>query len=220
MAFRSDEAAARGLEQAKNYLIPQRTALGERKRAEDALHEIIKVCGPVVSAYPSWHPLVSQHDGRNPAFLPDNRCGYHGLDHTVHFAHGFITCPYVDGSRVIQSAQKIRPPHCAIIDAVELDVTFYNEGTKAILVRCEWLRPLDMDHLIPKALAIPLMLEQELPAWRWAERAESWETMRPYLLGEPNGNRSSLFVGQDTALAIKKAYLSLVESGMFGPLKL
>jgi hypothetical protein len=43
--------------------------------------------------------------------------------------------------------------------------------------------------------------------------------MRPYLLGQPHGNRSSLFVTQDTALAIKKIYLAMVESGMFGPVK-
>lgn len=218
MAFRADEAASRGLEQAKSYLIPRRSTPAERKRAEDTIHEIIETCGPVVNAYPSWHPLVAQHDGRNPSTLPDERSGYAGLDHTVYFAHGFVTCPYNDGSRVIQSAQSIMTPHCAGIEVKELDVELYNQGTKAILVRCEWTR-LDHDHLIPKSLAVPLMLEQELPVWRWSERAESWETMRPYLLGEPHGNRSSLFVGQETALAIKKVYLSLVESGMFGPLK-
>ena len=63
------------------------------------------------------------------------------------------------------------------------------------------------------------MLEQELPCWRWSERAESWAVMRPYLLGAPHGKRSSLFVDQETALAMKKAYMAMVESGMFGPLK-
>jgi hypothetical protein len=62
-------------------------------------------------------------------------------------------------------------------------------------------------------------LEKVLPAWRWAERAETWETMRPYLLGEPHGSRSSLFVAQDTALAMKKIYEAMVETGMFGPSK-
>lgn len=219
MAFRADEAASRGFEQAKNYLIPRRATPAERKKAEDILHEVVETCGPVVTSYPSWHPLVSQHNGQNPAMSPGENCGYYGLDHTVYFAHGFITCPYHEGSRVIESAQKIKTPHCANIEANELDVELYNEGTKAILVRCDWSRPLDPDHFIPKALAVPLMLEQELPCWTWSERAESWETMRPYLLGEPHGNRSSLFVSQDTALAMKKIYLLLVESGMFGPLK-
>jgi hypothetical protein len=63
------------------------------------------------------------------------------------------------------------------------------------------------------------MIEKELPAWRWAERSETWETMRPYLLGQPHGSRSSLFVTQDTALAIKNVYSAMVESGMFGVLR-
>lgn len=219
MAFRADEAALRGFERAKTYLIPRNASPAERVRAETVVREVLENCGPVVEAYPSWHPLVAQHDGRDPARFPGENCGYRGLDHTIYFAHGFITCPYHDGSAVIESAQKIRTAHCASIEAEELDAPFYNQGTKPILVRCEWSRPLDTDLLIPKALAVPLMLEQEVPVWTWSQRAETWETMRPYLLGDPHGNRSSLFVGQDTALAIKKIYLSLIESGMFGPMK-
>ncbi|RWB97233.1 MAG: hypothetical protein EOQ56_22830 [Mesorhizobium sp.] len=56
-----------------------------------------------------------------------------------------------------------------------------------------------------------------LPVWRWSSRAENWETMRPYLLGAPRGSRSSLFVNQETALAMKKICMSMAESGMFGP---
>jgi len=41
--------------------------------------------------------------------------------------------------------------------------------------------------------------------------------MRPYILGDPHGSRSSLFVSQDTALAMKKIYLAMIESGMYGP---
>lgn len=219
MAFRADEAAARGIERARSYLIPRQASASVRERAEEVIAHTQSACGPIVEAYPSWHPLVANHDGRNPAFLPDENCGYRGLDHTVHFAHGFITCPYHDGSTVIDSVRRLKPNHCASIEAEELDVELYNSGAKPILVRCVWTQPLDRDHLVPKSLAVPLMLEQELPVWRWSERAENWETMRPYLLGSPHGNRSSLFVSQDTALAMKKIYLSLIESGMFGPIK-
>lgn len=73
---------------------------------------------------------------------------------------------------------------------------------------------------MPKKLAVPLMIEKELPAWKWSSRAERWETMRPYLLGAPHGSRSSLFVTQDTALVMKKVYMAMVESGMYGPLKM
>lgn len=219
MAFRADEASSSGFERAKSYLIPRHTSSSERERAEKVLLNVLDVCGPVIEAYPSWHPLVAQHDRRNPERYPSERCGYRGLDHTVCFAHGFITCPYHDGQNVIESSLSIATPHCASIEAEQLDAKLYADGATPILVRCEWTQPLEAGHLIPKSLAIPLMLEQELPAWTWAQRAETWETMKPYLLGDPHGSRSSLFVGQDTALAIKKIYLALKDSGMFGPVK-
>lgn len=219
MAFRADEASARGFERAKSYLIPRNASIEDREEAEEVLRDVLAQCGPVVDAYPSWHPLVAQHDGRHPEQYPSERCGYRGLDHTIYFANGFITCPYVNGDAVLDSASRIKTPHCASIEAEELEAKLYNDGTKPILVRCEWSRPLELGHFIPKSLAIPLMLEQELPVWRWSERAESWDTMRSYLLGDPHGSRSSLFVSPDTALAIKKIYISLIESGMFGPVK-
>lgn len=77
--------------------------------------------------------------------------------------------------------------------------------------------PLEENHMVPKNWAVPLMIEQELPNWRWSQVGEAWETMRPCLLGQPHGNRSSLFVSQDTAIAMKKIFVAVVESGMYGP---
>lgn len=219
MAFRADEAAASGYEKTKSYLIARHFTPSQREHAEQALSNIVAECGPPVDGYPTWHPLVAQHDGRNPEKYPSERCGYNGLDHTRYFAHAFITCPYGDGQNVIDSAMRVQCPAHASITAERLDVPFYADGATPILVRCEWSAKLEPNHTVPKSVAVPLMLEQELPVWRWAERAETWETMRPYLLGQPHGSRSSLFVTQDTALAIKKIYLAMVDSGMFGPAK-
>jgi hypothetical protein len=219
MAFRADEAAASGYEKTKSYLIPRQFTPSQRERADEALRDIVSMCGPPVDAYPIWHPLVADHEGRSPETYPNERCGYMGLDHTQYFAHGFITCPYDDGHRVIESAINISCPPCASITAERLDVPFYNNSVQPILVRCEWSVALETNNTVPKSLAVPLMIEKELPAWRWAERSETWETMRPYLLGQPHGSRSSLFVTQDTALAIKNVYSAMVESGMFGVLR-
>jgi hypothetical protein len=218
MAFRADEAATKNLERARRYLTPREATPEEREQINLVIDDVVERCGPVVDAYPTWHPLVPQNDGRNPEQYPSERCGYKGLDHTIYFVNGFITCPYVSGDAVLDSASRIKTPHCANIEAEELDAKLYNSGTKPILVRCEWEKPLDADQFIPQSLAVPLMLEQELPVWRWSQRGESWDTMRPYLLGEPHGSRSSLFVTQETALAIKKIYTSLIETGMFGPI--
>lgn len=219
MAFRADEAASSGYERVKKYLVPVTFSPKVRVKSEDVLLDIIDELGPVVESYPTWHPLVSNHDDRNPETTPNERTGYRGLDHTCYFAHGFITCPYGGAENVIESAMSI-DHHCATITAEELDVPFYIDGATPVLVKCDWSESLNLGKLIPKRLAVPLMLEQELPMWRWSSRAERWETMRPYLLGQPHGSRSSLFVDQDTALAMKRAYMAMVESGMFGPLKM
>lgn len=215
--FRANEAEAKGFEEAKSRLIPRGADMSERVEAERVLQDIVDMCGPVVEAYPSWHPLMTKQNQQNSLRQPSERSGYKGLDHTTFFVHGFITCPYTDGTDVINSAHEIDTPHCAHIEAKRLDTILYNAGTSAILVRCVWDDPLEVGHLIPKNLAIPLMLEQQVPVWRWSEVGESWDNMKPYLLGAPHGARSSLFVGQDTALAMKKIYISMIESGMFGP---
>jgi hypothetical protein len=220
MAFRADEAAANGLQRLKNRLIPRQLSVEDRERCEEAIDEITDECGPAVDAYPTWHPLVAKHDGRSPVTYPSERCGYHGLDHTFFLAHGFITCPYGDGQEVIDSVENLRPKAPVAITAEKLDVPFYGSGTTAVLVRCEWSKHLDAGMQVPKSLAVPLMIEQELPNWRWAEVGETWETMRPYLLGSPNGKRSSLFVSQETALAMKKVFVAMIESGMYGPVRM
>lgn len=148
--------------------------------------------------------------------------GWDGLDHTVHFVNGFLTCPY-DGARGVErieeSASEIRLPPCASLDVEVLKKPYYGDGTSAVLVTCRWDVALDEENMIPKARAVPLMLETEIPHWRNSHCGETWETMRPYLLGVPHGARSSLFVSQDTALALKKLFEMMVASGMYGPVR-
>lgn len=223
MAFRADEAAKSGYERAKNYLIPRTFEPSHRLAAEQVLLDLVDRLGPVVDCYPTWHPLVANHAANNPETTPNERSGFEGLDHTVYFAHGFVTCPYGPSGKsdkVAESVSKLPSHPCADISVEILETEFYNGGTTATLVKCEWNETLDQGHFVPTRLAVPLMLEQELPCWRWSQRAETWETMRPYLLGEPYGGRSSLFVGQETALAMKRTYMAMVQSGMFGPLKM
>ena len=49
--------------------------------------------------------------------------------------------------------------------------------------------------------------------------AETWRTMSPYFLGRPHGGRSSLFVNQETGQAMKTVWTALINSGVFGPIK-
>lgn len=225
MAFRADEASRIGYEQAEAYLIPRARDAGEvqRARGKEALADIVSELGPVVAAYPTWHPLVWHHDNRHPITYPDSRCGYQGIDHTVLLAKGFITCPYGDGQQVIDSVAELPLNPAASIKAERLDVQLYSPDATPVLIKCEWewLRGTQSDEhgMIPVSTVIPLMLEKELPCWRWAEVAETWETMRPYFLGRPHGSRSSLFVSQETGQAIKNIWNALISTGMFGPIK-
>jgi hypothetical protein len=221
MAFRADEAARTGFENVASYLVPRPRDVDESRRArsKEALEEINFKYGPVVESYPSWHPLVANCENTFPATVPSQQCGYRGLDHTRYFAKGFITCPYGDGEEVLQSVAALLAHPIADITAERLDVKLYNPNATAILVSCNWKRPLDADGMIPISIAMPLLLEKEFPCWRRAEVAETWENMRPYFLGRPHGSRSSLFVSQETGQAMKKIWNALIFTGMFGPIK-
>lgn len=63
------------------------------------------------------------------------------------------------------------------------------------------------------------MMQRELADWPGSMVGETWEAMRHYLLGSPHGSRSSLFVDQDTALAMKRIYTAMNEPGMSGPMR-
>lgn len=224
MAFRADEAAEVGLQKAMRYLVGPGISQEKRKASEDFIRGIAEKYGPVVDGYPSWHPLVTHHNDRQPVTWPGEHCGYKGLDHTIGFAHAFITCPYHDGEQVLESVGKLPFHPAADVTAERIDVPLYAAGTVPVLVRCEWDEGRwdagdGSRHYVPTKLAVPLMMEKELPGWRWASRAETWETMRPYLLGSPHGNRSSLFVTQETALAMKRIFVAMAASGMYGPSK-
>lgn len=216
MIFRSEEAAQAGFERALRYLTPGDATPEERLRVREALSAIVEEHGPVVDSYPTWHPLVPQPDPRTPQTGVSDRCGYQALDHTVQFVNAFLTCPYGNVEKVVDSAIRIDVPvKIGRIIAQELDTPFYNRAATPVLVRMAWEVPLENGHQVPAAYAVPLMLENQVPNWRWSERGEDWEEMRHYLLGSPHGRRSSHFVSQQTAIQLRKMFEAMVESGMY-----
>ena len=219
MAFRADESASSGFESVKNYLIPRGIDARERERSENKLFDIVEKYGPVVEGYPSWHPLVTHHDDQCPATAPSDRSGYQGLDHTRYFVNAFITCPYGDGQEILDSVEALPNSSFATITAERLDVQLYQPDATPILVRCDWKKTISSNGMIPASIAIPLMLQKEVPCWEWATYGETWETMRSYFLGSPLGSRSSLFVNQETGLTMKKVWNMLINTGMFGSIK-
>lgn len=221
MAFRADEATKEGKEYAEKYLLSHLTDLDQEEfvKSKAALQDLMDELGPVIENYPTWHPLVSNNanDRTYDSLVPTKECGYKGLDHTIHFANGFITCPYSDGQDVIDSVNQLRVNPAADIVAERLDIKLYSSSATPILVRCDWKKELADDETIPLSIAVPLLLEKELPNWENAQVAESWDSMRTHFLGRPHGKRSSLFVNQETGQGIKRIWESLINTGMFGP---
>ena len=220
MAFRADEAAKDGRDSAEKYLLSRLTDLNPHDQANSrtVLMDLFDELGPVIYCYPSWHPLVSDKRVDYDLTSPSQECGYQGLDHTVYFANGFITCPYDDGQKVLDSVAELKQNPVADITAERLNVRFYASSATPILVRCNWLKPLSKDGTIPLSIAVPLLLENELPEWRTSQVGETWDSMSSYFLGKPHGKRSSLFVNQETGQGIKKIWESLIITGMFGPI--
>jgi len=219
MAFRADEAAENGFDRMVRYLTPRDATPAQRETSLTVMQDLVDELGPVIDYYPSWHPLVAHQKAPYIVTTPSRECGYEGLDHTICFVNGFITCPYNDGQDVIDSVNRLPRHPVATITARRLGATLYRNSTNPILVRCEWHKMIDHGHTIPTAIALPLLLRQELSHWESAELAETWNTMIPYFLGKPHGKRSSLFVTQETGMAIKKIWESLINTGMFGPIK-
>lgn len=224
MAFRSNEEIEAGRRHAMRKLLGRSLDAARLKESEAVLEDLITAHGPVVEAYPYWHPLVANNQDRgSPLTLPGARCGYEGLDHTVYLRGGFITCPYDGGVAVLKSVERLAEHDLfdgiATITAEKIDAQLYHPDAQPILVKCEWARSLSRDKMIPTELAVPLLLERELPAWRDSQVAESWKTMAPYILGRPSGGRSSLFVNEETGQALKTVWNTLIATGMFGPVR-
>lgn len=221
MVFRYSEEIEKGERRALSYLTPKGLGLEEAKRVKDIILDILDECGPVVESYPIWHPLVSHHhDCRSPRNYPSRESGYNGLDHTIYFRNGFVTCPYHNADDVLRSVENLETDYqIAEIEAREINVELYNTGTKPVLVKCNWKRPIQITGFVPKNIAVPLLLEKEVPCWRTAEVGETWESMKPYIMGSPHGSRSSLFVDQEAGKALKKVWEAITYTGMYGPIK-
>ena len=222
MAFRAYESIKDGAAFAEKYLLSKLTDLTEkeRERSRQKLMDLMDILGPVVDFYPAWHPLLVDAKQHYDIVSPNSECGYKGLDHTVLFANGFITCPYDDGQSVLDSVFNLSSNSAATIFAERLTEKLYNSNSTAIVVYCQWDKPLCGDGTIPPSLAVPLLLEKMLPYWKSSKYAETWDSMSEVVLGKPHGKRSSLLINQETGLILKKIWESLINTGMYGPIQI
>ena len=103
--FRQPNAATNTNARALQYLTE---SLADPQRGSAVVRELISELGNVVDLYPDWHPLITIPTGGKPEALEQIKA-YDGLDHTVYFVRGFVTCPYDDESanRLVQSVNQL-----------------------------------------------------------------------------------------------------------------
>lgn len=218
MAFRVNDSSKSLIQEAQDHLINREFPKELRQRAIDDFQDLVDKYGPVVKGYPTWHPLVAACNvKRQPWTHPFQNKVYGSLDHVVLFRDAFLVCPYGGADQIIKSVHEMKDVDHYVL-AEELDVKLYHPEATPVLVYHQWRKPLENDGTIPKSLAVPLMLEFEIPHWRTSEVGETWETMRSYLLGSPHGQSSSHFINKDTGTVMKNVWNTLIYTGMFGPL--
>lgn len=213
MAFRANEAREELFTRTVERLTEGLKTKEQKEEAIAFLEEARLQLGNCLETYPTWHPLA------DPENLYMTRLGS-SLDHIFLFSGGLITCPYGDGSKVLEDIENFNRfgKSDTYVIADVLDVKLYNEATTSIMITCDWKKDLLSDGTIPLSVALPLLLQTEIKNWTRAEVAETWETMQHRFLGHPHGKRSSLCVNQEAGVYMKKTWEMVIKSGMFGPI--
>jgi hypothetical protein len=214
MEFRSPVVAAQQNARASAYLTERLRDPGAGRRL---LAELAGELGNATDSYPDWHPILTapkKKDSEHVGTLSQLEV-YKGLDHTIEFVRGFITCPYseevaedlVKEVNLVEGLCAFRPQDRLYADSA------YPVVVTAVDVK------LEADGTIRSRDALAWFTLQSAKEARAAQVAETWWNIRSYILGSPHGSRSSLFVNQNTGLHMRKILEALNSSGMFGPIK-
>ena len=180
------------------------------------VENLITKLGSAIDRFPDWHPILtipkqgSQHVGSL-----DDLNTYSGIDHTVEFVRGFITCPYSDDTakELVASVNSLRG-----LDAYQLEKPLYSDSAYPVVVEAVEVE-LEGDGTIRSRDALIWFAEETIKGARDAQVGETWWNIRSLILGTPHGSRSSLLVNSHTGSHMQKILKALNNSGMFGPIK-
>lgn len=214
MEFRHPSAVSDCNNRTAKYLTE---SLADKAIGLDAFQTLIKELGNAVESYPDWHPILTipnTRSGEHSSSLHEFKV-YEGHDHTRLFVKGFVTCPYSEetANDLVEHVNSIEGLH-----AYRLHTPLYSDHAHPVVVRAYDIE-LEADGTIRSRDAIYWCVNYLVKGARKAQCAETWETMRGYLLGSPHGSRSSLFVNQYAGGHMRKILDSLNNSGIFGPIK-
>lgn len=181
------------------------------------VEQLVKELGSATSGYPDWHPILTcppRASSEHRSSLQQIEA-YEGLDHTVEFVKGFVTCPYSekDADRLVSAVNAVPD-----IEARRLSEPLYSDQAYPVVVAARTIE-LEGDGTIRSRDALRWFVSLSTREAANADVAETWWNIRSYILGRPHGSRSSLFVNQHTGAHMRKILEALNESGMFGPIK-
>lgn len=211
MEFRYPTASAEANMNAMKYLTQN---LSAHEKGREEVESLLKVLGTSITSYPSWHPILTIPRGQG-----DERSDlghlYKGTDHTIYFVRGFVTCPYSEekANALVDYVNTLTG-----LSAYRTDTKLYSDHAYPVVVEATEVM-LEADGTIRSRDALAWCVQELVRNAHHAQVAETWWSMRGYLLGEPHGSRSSLLVNQYTGGHMRKILEALNNSGMYGPVK-
>lgn len=214
MEFRYPIEAAQQNAKAMTYLTQN---LSDRDAGRVRVESLIEELGNAIDRYPDWHPLLTLPPRNGSAYVGSllEVKAYKGLDHTIEFVKGFVTCPYSDddANRLVEAVNEVPGLY-----ARRLDGPLYADSAFPVVVAALTVE-LDADGTILGRRALAWFVQQSGGEALSAQVAETWWNVRSNILGSPHGQRSSLFVNQHTGAHMRKLLEAMNKSGMFGPVK-
>lgn len=214
MEFRSPTVAAQQNAAAITYLTQ---SLRDRSAGRVVVEQLFADLGNATDRYPDWHPILTAppRDSSEHRSSLQQIATYRGLDHTIEFVRGFVTCPYseTDADRLVKAVNAV--PN---LEAYRLSEPLYSDSAHPVVVKA-WNVELEGDGTIRSRDALRWFVALSASEAANAQVAETWWNIRSYILGSPHGSRSSLFVNQHTGAHMRKILEAMNESGMFGPIK-
>ena len=215
MEFIHHTEAAKANEEALKYLT-EGLNLNDQDDGSYQFELLLRELGNSITGYPSWHPILTlpleSYEQQTSLSLIS---AYSGIDHTVYFAKGFVTCPYSEenANRLVAQVRRFRG-----LSAYRLSTPLYNESTFPVIVKATNIE-LEHDGTLKSRDVLKWCVQYLIKDADRAQVAETWWTMRAELLGTPHGSCSSLLVNQYTGGHIKKILEALNDSGIYGPIK-
>lgn len=213
MEFRSPTVAAQQNAKAVTYLTKN---LSDPQAGRSQVEQLFEELGNAIDFYPDWHPILTAPPRKGSEHISNlsELKAYAGIDHTIEFVRGFVTCPYSEdrADRLVASVQQVPGLYSR-----RLEQPLYSDSAYPVVVVAIDVE-LEADGTIRSRDALAWFAQQTAAAADGAQVAETWWNIRSNILGGPHGSRSSLFVNQHTGVHMRKILEAMNASGMFGPI--